>query len=489
MTQLSNHNLSAEDSRKLAQQDFNFLGMLCMPEVFSCMFPAWYLLLFSKLTAFTQRFERFALGLPRGFAKTTWMKLLCVWYILFSHKKFILIVCASEELAVNVVSDVMQMLSHDNIVALFGSWEAGVEENQKHKKVFYFRGRTIVVQGIGAETAVRGVNRNNQRPDVMIMDDIQKKEDAKNPEMAKALLQWMLGTLMMAKSDKDCTFIFIGNMYPQNSILQKLKESRSWESFIVGGILEDGTSLWEELKPVEVLLEEWESLRELGEEDIFVSEVLNSTDIPLASGLDMDKIKVGDAVLDQFEPDGSFILIDPSGAEKTSDDCTIEHFEVRDGVPMLRTIQFGTYTPKETIKETLKLAFCTNTRLIAVEAVAYQKSLLFWFQDYCNENGIEGFYFVPVSPKNQAKNARIKKGVTKLCKGEILLHHSVVSLVKDQYKSWNPLKRNNKDDIIDPIGYVEEVQTTYPELIVHDIILSSTGNVSAAHADDLELPF
>ena len=28
--------------------------------------------------------------------------------------------------------------------------------------------------------------------------------------------------LLMAKSDKNCTFIFIGNMYPQNSILQKL---------------------------------------------------------------------------------------------------------------------------------------------------------------------------------------------------------------------------------------------------------------------------
>lgn len=486
---LTQQHFSAEDSRKLAQQDFNFLGALCMPEVFAFAFPAWYILLFSKLTSFSKRFEQFALGLPRGFAKTTWMKLLCVWYILFSDKKFILVVCAAEDLAINVVADVMSMLGHENIVRLFGSWEAGVEENQKHKKVFYFRGRTIIIQGIGAGTSVRGVNRNNQRPDVMIMDDIQKKEDAKNPELAKALLQWMLGTLMMAKSDKNCTFIFIGNMYPQNSILQKLKESRSWESFIVGGILEDGTSLWEELKPISVLLDEWEMLRELGEEEIFISEVLNSTDIPLASGLELENIKVADPILDQFEPDGSFIIIDPSGAEKTSDDCTIEHFEMKDGIPILRTIKFGTYTPKETIKETLALAFHTNTRCIAVEAVAYQKSLLFWFNDYCEQNGISGFYFVPVSPRNQAKNARIKKGVTKLCKGEILLHHSVVSLVKDQYRSWNPLKRNNKDDIIDPIGYVEEVVTTYPEILVHDIILSSTSGVSAAHSEDLELPF
>lgn len=486
---LSQQHFSAEDSRKLAQQDFNFLGMLCMPEVFAFAFPAWYILLFSKLTKFTKRFEHFALGLPRGFAKTTWMKLLCVWYILFSDKKFILIVCAAEDLAVNVVSDVMTMLGHENIVRLFGSWEANVEENQKHKKVFYFRGRTIIIQGIGAGTSVRGVNRNNQRPDVMIMDDIQKKEDAKNPELAKALMQWMLGTLMMAKSDKNCTFIFIGNMYPQNSILQKLKESRGWESFIVGGILEDGTSLWEELKPIETLLDEWDMLRELGEEDIFISEVLNSTELPLASGLDLDKIQIAPKFWDELQPDGSFIIIDPSGADKTSDDCTIEYYEVKDTLPILRTVKFGTFTPKETIIETLKLAMATNTRAIGVEAVAYQKSLLFWFNDYCEQHGISGFHFVPLSPRNQAKNTRIKKGITKLCKGEILLHTNVVSLVKDQYKSWNPLKRNNKDDIIDPIGYVEEMVTTYSSIIGHDIILSQSAGVSAAHSDELELPF
>lgn len=487
--QVNNVNISAEEARTLAQRDFNFLGMLCMPEVFSYSFPAFFLLLFSQLTAFATPFERFALGIPRGFAKTTWVKLLCVWYVLFSHKKFILIVCASEELAVNVVSDVMRMLSHDNIVSLFGSWESGVEENQKHKKVFYFRGRTVVLQGIGAETAVRGVNRNNQRPDVMIMDDIQKKEDAKNPELAKALLQWMLGTLMMAKSDRDCTFIFIGNMYPQNSILQKLKESRSWKSFIVGGILADGTSLWQELKPVETLVEEWESLRELGEEEIFISEVLNSTEIPLASGLDLEKIHIAPKLWNDIPPDGSFLIIDPSGDQKTSDDCTINYYEMKDGLPILTSVLADTYTPKQTIIEALKLAIRTNTRCIGVEAVAYQKSLLFWFNDYCEQQGISGFMFVPLSPRNVAKNLRIKKGVTKLCKGEILLHDNVKSLVKDQYRTWNPLKRNNKDDIIDPIGYVEEMVTTYGAFLTHELVVSSSGQESATHGEDLDLPY
>lgn len=482
----SDLNLSGNEARQLAERDFNFLGMLCMPEDFLYGFPEFFLVLFMKMTGFEKAVQRFALGFPRGFAKTTWVKVLCVWYILFSRKNFILIVCASEELAINVVSDIMNMLSHPNIVKLFGNWETNVEEDQKHKKVFYFRGRTVILQGIGAGTSVRGINRNNKRPDVIIMDDIQKKEDSSNEELAKKLMTWMTGTLMMACSNRDVIFIFIGNMYPQNSILDKLRKSKHWESFVVGGLLADGSSLWEDLRPRERLLEEWESLKDLGEEDTFLAEILNSTDIPLLSGMDLNRVPMIPQWLVDTPSDGGFILIDPSGEKKTSDDCTISGFLVTDAKPWLSDITFGTFSPKETIVKALELAFRLNIRLICVEAVAYQASLLFWFNDYCAQHGIEGFEFHPVAPRNQAKNKRIKLGMTKCMKGEIYLHNRVRSLVMDQWKSWNPLKTNNKDDIIDPLGYVEQVTTLYPQFIPHQLMLSSEGTVDAAHTEDIE---
>ena len=91
---------------KLARRDINFLGALTAPDVFASPFPPFFVALFEMLTAFKKRIERFAIGIPRGFAKTTFIKLLCVWYILFSDKRFILIVGASEDLAVNTLSDI-----------------------------------------------------------------------------------------------------------------------------------------------------------------------------------------------------------------------------------------------------------------------------------------------------------------------------------------------------------------------------------------------
>jgi hypothetical protein len=434
--------------------------------------------------------ERFAIGIPRGFAKTTFIKILCVWYILFSHKRFILIVGASEELAVNTVSDICSLLSSSNIVKLFGRWNNEIEVDQQATKIFYYRGRNIVLKAIGAETSVRGINRNNDRPDVIILDDVQRKEDAENAELASKLLKWILGTLSLARSNEGCTYIYVGNMYPRNCILEKLKNNTQWTSFIVGGLLADGSSLWEELKPAEDLLEEWQALKELGEEDIFISEILNSTQITPASGLDLTRIPECPEYYLNVEPDGSFILIDPSSAKKTADDCTIEHYSVVDGTPIFDDIDHGVFTPLETIKAALRLGAKHNTRLICVEDVAYQSSLLFWFEYICEQEGITGFEFMPTTPKGRAKNDRIKKGLLRCIKGETYLHPRVRSHVIHQASEWNPMKINNKDDIIDGLGYVEEVMRDYPELIVKNTFdLESASTGTAAHTADIVLSF
>lgn len=480
---------SAAEAAQLSRQDLNFLGMLAAPEEFVFSFPAFYIALFGMLTSFKSKVERYAIGIPRGFAKTTFIKLLCVWYILFSNKQFILIVGAAEDLAVNTLSDICDLLDGPNMRRLFGNWRSQCEVDTQALKVFHFRGRDIVLRSIGAGTAVRGINRKNKRPDVIIMDDVQKREISENKELSDQLLKWILGTLMKARSNSGCTYIYVGNMYPQNCILEKLKNNTQWTSFIVGGILADGTSLWEELRPIEELIDEYQSDSEMGHPEIFVSEVLNSTDIASASGIDVGKIPQLPEYFKDSDPEGSFIIIDPSSGKKQGDDCTISHYSVCDGIPVFDQLLHGTFSPMETIKQAIAIGLARNTRLIAVEGVAYQSTLLFWFNHYCESEGISGFEFVELSPKGQAKNNRIKRGLLRCLKGEIYLHPNVRSLVCNQIMEWNPLKVNNVDDIIDPIGYVEELMRDYPELIVKNIFDLDSAAGPASHTATLALPF
>lgn len=489
MSETAELQTSSQEAAELTRKDLNFLGMLADPEEFTMAFPPFYITLFHMLTSFSQKLERYAIGIPRGFAKTTFIKLLCLWYILFSRKQFILIVGASEDLAVNTLSDICDLLGGANIRKLFGNWQRAIEVDTQTLKVFHFRGRNIILRAIGAGTAVRGINRKNKRPDVIIMDDVQKRETSENKELSDQLLKWILGTLMKARSNDGCTYIYVGNMYPQNCILEKLKNNTQWTSFIVGGILADGSSLWEELRPVEELLSEYQSDAEMGHAEIFISEILNSTDIASASGIDINKIPTLPPYYEDADPEGSFILIDPSSGKKQGDDCTIEHYSVCDGKPIFDQLETGTFSPLETIRAAVKMGMERNTRLIAVEGVAYQSTLLFWFEQFCEQEGITGFYFVELSPKGQAKNNRIKRGLLRLLSSEIYLHPSIRSQVLHQITEWNPLKINNKDDIIDPIGYVEEVMRDYPEFIVKNIFDVDSEPVDASHSDTLALPF
>jgi hypothetical protein len=489
ITETSEVSTSSKEAAELSRRDLNFLGMLAAPEEFVFAFPSFYIALFGMLTAFNSKIERFAIGIPRGFAKTTFIKLLCLWYILFSRRQFILIVGAAEDLAVNTLSDICDLLGSSNIRALFGNWQANVEVDTQALKVFHFRGRNIILRAIGAGTAVRGINRKNKRPDVIIMDDVQKRETSENKELSDQLLKWILGTLMKARSNDGCTYIYVGNMYPQNCILEKLKNNTQWTSFIVGGILADGTSLWEELRPIDELISEYQSDSEMGHAEIFISEILNSTDIAAASGIDIGKIPQLPEYYKDADAEGSFIIIDPSSGKKQGDDCTISHYSVCDGTPVFDELETGTFSPLETIKTAIHMGLKRNTRLIAVEGVAYQSTLLFWFEKYCEDEGISGFEFVELSPKGQAKNNRIKRGLLRVLKAEIYLHPNVRSLVCAQIMDWNPLKVNNTDDIIDPIGYVEELMRDYPELIVKNIFDVDLSPATAAHNDTLSLPF
>ena len=82
----------------------------------------------------------------------------------------------------------------------------------------------------------------------------------------------------------------------------------------------------------------------------------------------------------------------------------------------------------------------------------------------------------------QSKNNRIKKGLLKLLGSEIYLAPAVRSLVITQAHEWNPLTLNNTDDIIDPIGYVEEVMQDYATHIVKNTFDTEIYAGEAVHS-------
>jgi hypothetical protein len=466
------YNVDTAETKRLMKEDVNFFGGICLPEVFTLFFPPillaiWNLLVQAAIQARGKL--QLAIGLPRGFAKTLFLKLFVLYCIFFTDRKFILIVCNTEPLAINFIADIVDVLDSPNIKMLFGDWRLGIDRATLHLKKFGFRGRTIVLAAIGVGTSMRGLNIKFERPDVILMDDMQSREDAEAPDVAKKQLLWLMGTLMKARNYKRCLFIYVGNMYPTDGcILRKLKHSKQWISFICGGILADGTSLWEELRPVNDLLQELENDIELGHPEIFYSEVQNDEEAGTVSGIDVSRIPAYPAHLDGIEPQAGFIIIDPATKKnKITNDTAIGVFLVYDGVPVFRKLTAEIMSPLEAIRKSLELAFTFGIKCICVESNAYQFTFLFWFNWICQQIEVSGINLCELYSGVLSKNAKIKGTLPKLLKkqgkdtAELLLHPEVREQVVYQITQWNPLKLKNVDDILDLMGYVDKAIEMY----------------------------
>jgi hypothetical protein len=481
-----------EEAFNAAKQDLNFLAPLAIPTVFQYLYPPLFLAAWSLMTTAAQKvrdFTKLCLGIPRGFGKTTLVKLFVLYCILFTNKKFILVISSTGPLAENVVADIVDMLNEPNIQRIFGDWKLGIEIDRQDLKKFAFRGRTIMLGAIGAEGSLRGLNIKNERPEIMIFEDIQTRECADSKVQSDSLERWMVGTAMKAKSPHGCFFLFVGNMYPTPySILRKLKRNPTWTKFICGGILSDGTSLWEELQPISQLLSELDSDVEMGHEDIFAAEVLNDENARLNTKVNLNELNTWPfSELDQ--PFGRFIIIDPATKKKGSDLITLGYFEVYDGIPAVIELDEGSYSPMETIKHAIFLALKHKCPLIGVEATAYQSTLLYWFNFVCEMLHIEGFQFVELHTGGYSKHSRIANGIKMMSKGEIRLHPTVRTMVTGQINIWNPLKRDNIDGILDVIAYVPSMINLYGHMMTMDFQLESTEYDAAKVRDIAETNF
>lgn len=457
----------------LMQSDMNFLAGVVLPEVFVFLFPPVFLAVWAWIVDYLHRpgrhFPQLALGLPRGFGKTTVMKLLLVYVILFTKRKFLLIVSENEKKAVNIITDVMSMLSSPNMIRLFGDWKLGATMDQQALKKFGFRGREIIIYGIGVCGPVRGSNLGNSRPDFMLFDDIQSREAADSDVETASIENWFFNTCLKSKDPMGCVYLFVANMYPTpNSMLRKLKENHTWIKFIAGGILEDGSSLWEELQPIEQLLDEYERDLAANKPEAFYSEVMNDETVNLNTKLDITKIP-NHSLSSKFIA-GTFIVIDPSTGQQGKDDVSIGGFCLDASVPVLSELEFEAFSPGDTIRTAIKMALRMHSSLILIEGTAYQATLCYWFNQVMLQYGITGIHCEPIFPRGGSKNKRITEMFKQLVSTEkrppeIGITEKVRSAVTHQASQFNVLKTNNTDGILDLLTYAPRALAEFGEYI------------------------
>ncbi len=457
--------------RNRCKADFNFFSGLCLPDTMTYPFPPYYVALWIMLVKAIEEHNqhsvrkvlRYVIGLPRGFCKTTFLKCLVAWLICFDKVHFILIICATDPLAEAFLLDLHNILQSPNIEAVFGKWEPA-KDAADTKRGSYHR-NILIIKARGAGTSVRGINEDNKRPDLILCDDMQTKDNDESETDRIRLFNWFVGTLLKVVTQKQSIVFYIGNMYSDHCILYQLKVNPFWTSLITGCILADGTSLWPELYSIEDLYESFLHDESLGSADIWFAEMMNDP-VESLNGLIHGPFPERSLTVIPY-PDASFLTVDPAGFRKHSDENVISAHYIIDTKGYIAEMQGGIWNPKETVENTIAMALRHNASLIAVEAVAYQASLAFWIQHFLDKLKITDITAVPLKrPGDKTKTQFIRNFVAELYSGNYSFIRDV-DRVKFTYQAtaYRILRKENADDWLDSPAMGIEVRNQYSNLL------------------------
>lgn len=449
--------------------DINFFAALALPNVCTTPFPDLYVLAWQLITSSegnrNKELFRFALGLPRGFAKTTFIKVVIAWMVCYDFLQFVLVVCANDTLAENLLADLNDILDSDNMRSIYGKWEETLSEDNKGQKKAHYHGRDILLVARGWSSGIRGINLKNRRPDFIFCDDAQTKENDESPTERAKLLNTLASTIFKAISYIGRrTIVYVGNLYSDECILQQFRKNKHWTSLVTGAILADGESLWPEMRPIESLKEDYEHDEALGLAHVWFAEVMNDPRSILHSLL--PKPVPPSDILGDFEDDGAFITIDPAGYRKHSDDNVIVLHRKFNDIPYAQRAIRGVMDPATLIRDALTMAIDAEVSLIGVESVAYQQTLKFWLEFFIQELRLNHIEVVELKPHGRSKEARIRQFVSSLYGGTYFIHGA--ELRRDftwQGSMYKIGKKDNKDDLLDAVSYGEDIRQEYWHLV------------------------
>ena len=174
--------------------------------------------------------ERVLLAIPRGHAKSTLAKLCVIWYWLFTTHRFCVYLSNTAPIAKGACRDIIEYLSHPNFLEIYG--KVRMVKHSENEGLWIFdlpmgsgRVKRCILRALGQGQQMRGINIDNQRPDLAIVDDVEDNENTSSESQQKKLDQWMYGPFLQALA-KNRKILWLGNMLTKTSLLARQSRNR-----------------------------------------------------------------------------------------------------------------------------------------------------------------------------------------------------------------------------------------------------------------------
>jgi hypothetical protein len=414
--------------------------------------------------------KKIAIAAPRGLGKTTTVRSAVIREICYRKSDFIVYISNSATNAELQTENIKrELLTNPDIRGEFGNITVdkdieGLDEQFSKSAWVAFANTLVLPRGAGQQ--VRGLIYKNTRPQYIIIDDLEKKEELDNPENREKLKSWFYSDLLKCvnRYNDDWRFIYIDTLKHYDSLLQELLDSPDWNSLRLDLCDDECNSFVPDLISTEELLKEREIHRRKGQLDVFYMEYRN---LPVAKETQEFKeeyFKYYNETDEGFQPSQleNVVIYDPAKtANPTSADSAIVVLGVnyRTHAIYFRDCVNGKLYPDQQYDHLFTMIERYNAYAVGIEVTGLEE---FIKQPILNEMHKRGKHFEPIWLKARGGPAEGEKGKIKRIaslipyyrQGYIFHNRAICGALEKQLVAF---PKSSLLDVADATAYVVEM--------------------------------
>ena len=226
--------------------------------------------------------NKVAIAAPRGWGKTSIVALaLMARWILFNLTGFICYINKSHDAASLQTENLRrELVTNKMIKTFFGDFRQRSVNKHEFEEVFSKKSwvaYNTLIWPRGAGQQVRGVLFKNDRPGLIVIDDLEDPEKVQNDDIREGWHRWLYADVIKSvpRLHRNWKIVYIDTLKHEAATLQKLLDSPEWESIRLEACDDDFKSTAPLFMSDEDISKEWQEHSDAGQTDVFFRELRN----------------------------------------------------------------------------------------------------------------------------------------------------------------------------------------------------------------------
>lgn len=388
------------------------------------------------------------LMLPRGMGKTTTENGCFIFLLCFGVRKFILLCSETADQAARQYNNIRTELEDNPILqAMFGQIRGSKDWNEKG--LHLANGSWLAYTSRGGQ--VRGKNFGGQRPDLIVLDDVEDQESVETPTQRNKTLDWFLSAVQPAISELggDSSFLLTGTLLDKEALLVTLGTDPAFTTMVFGILDPEGNPIFPEYMSLEKLQAKKDLYARKGRLEKFYLEYFNQITSDETAVFKLDNIQY---LCSEATPIARAICVDPALSSKSKADyCSFGVVSLLPGgrFQIEYCEGFRGMRPRETAERYMTLRRQWNSDAcpcyFGLETVAYQAALA----DIIREEMVRFNDYFPLAELRfqQEKKTRIRGQLEGRYNAKLVQHRRPFKLYESQLLEF-PFGHDDLPDVI-----------------------------------------